>query len=133
MEHLMNEERPYAALVRDAASNDTIVFLLKVASAKEAQQAVIAFYNQQGWPVQDIQSIKVLSMRKDERGPIFYVSHEKRHLEEQVRRLCEKLLEEADGADLIEERDHSYAFVQQFDIGARVIRERLPDERPTEQ
>jgi transcriptional accessory protein Tex/SPT6 len=128
----MNEERPYAALVRDATSNDTIVFLLKVRSAKEARQAVIAFYNQQGWPVQDIQFIKVLSMRKDERGPILYVGHAKSHLEEQVRQLCEKLLEVADGADLIEERDHLYAFVQQFDIGAQVIRERLPDEESTE-
>ena len=116
-------ERVYIALAKDTETKDTIVFGVHAEIPAQARQRVEKFYKEQSWG-DPPSSIQVESFRANAKEDIICVGHayaEYQKLEEQIAQLCAKLMEQADGADFVEERDALYAFVGQFEIGKHLI------------
>ena len=115
-------ERTYILLVRDSQTKDDIVFAARAETPGQARTLVEKFYHEQDWGLPD--HIRTESFRSNATDPVLFIGHahsEYRKLEEQIAHLCAKLMEQADGAELVEERDALYAFVEQFEIGKHLI------------
>jgi hypothetical protein len=124
-------ERVYITLARDIETKDDIVFGVRATIPEQARQLIEKFYHEQHWG--EPGNITVASFRSNATDPILFVGHahaEYQKLEDQIVQLCTKLMEQADGADLIEDRDALYAFVEQFEIGKQLIDTKYA---PTEQ
>lgn len=125
----MDNERIYIALARDLVTKDDIVFGVRAGDPAQARFRVEQYYMEHEWGMP--LAVTAKTFRANSVNPVVQVGHahaEYCKLEEQIRTLCQKLLEVADGADLIIERDDLYAFVGQFEIGQKLIEGQFPKE-----
>lgn len=116
----------YIALVADPDRKDTIVFAVDGEYPEQARKLIRAFYKGQGWSPLPVH-IKLVRLQA---GTQFIGHAMAEYEQEQIKRLCEKLLDQADSADLLVERDELYEFVAQFDLGKEAIKKRIhPDDK----
>ncbi|SRR6266700_8245357 len=120
----MNGERLYIALARDEARNDSIVFSVLAPNPAKVRDLVEDFYYGQDWhPLPS--RIDVRLAKHTDNRPVIFIGHaleEYQTLEDQVRKLADKLLDQTD-----DPLDDLYAFVEQFEIGRQAIAYRYPE------
>lgn len=115
-------KRNYTVLADDPVVKDTLVFVVQTDEPSKARARVNEFYEEQGWEglpksmvVFTLQNNKKIALAGHTRG-------EYQKQQEKIITLCKKILEIADGADLLEERDQLYEYVKQFPEGEEIIK-----------
>ncbi len=122
-------ERLYIALARDPETKDDIVFGVRAELPTQARQLIEKFYREQEWG-DPPRHISIESFRSNAKEQVLFVGHANHkylELEDQVKRLCEKLLEVAHWYEgdtgKVEVLDEIRAFVASFEIGQQLIEE----------
>ena len=119
----------YIVLARDPKTRDDIVFGVTAKETTQVEPLIKKFYREQDWGVPSHLTVK--SFYGNAVDPILFVGHahaEYQKLEEQVSQLCQKLLEVADwyegATGSLHTRDEIYAFVEDFEIGKKIVEEK---------